>query len=79
MTMARKGQGHLIEPPFLDLRPRLSNTRVHGGNLRMDVILAKLKYGAHHHADGTYDTFSEQLFSPTDSRWPMACGKVSDP
>lgn len=63
LTVAQKGQGALVEPPSLDLRQRLINTRVHGGNLRTDVALAKLHYGEHRHADGTYDTFSEQLFS----------------
>ncbi|KAI3399052.1 hypothetical protein diail_7852 [Diaporthe ilicicola] len=50
------------EPDFLQERIRMINGRIHGGNLRVDAIITRIKFGDHRHADANYDKFFLESF-----------------
>ncbi|KAK2604416.1 hypothetical protein N8I77_007350 [Diaporthe amygdali] len=50
------------EPPSLDERTKMINTRVHGGDLRVDAIICMISFGDHRHADPHYQGFFKDAF-----------------
>lgn len=50
------------EPPSLDERTKMINTRVHGGDLRVDAIICMISFGDHRHADPHYQRFFKDAF-----------------
>ncbi|ROW12780.1 hypothetical protein VMCG_00568 [Cytospora schulzeri] len=53
------------EPPSLQGRLRMINTRIHGGNLRVDALMCKMRIGRDRHEDGNYDVYIDEAFKRT--------------
>lgn len=53
------------EPGSLQGRLRMVNARVHGGNLRVDALMCKIRFGLDRHEDGNYDVYIDESFKRT--------------
>lgn len=66
-------------PDSFQTRGQMINTRVHGGDLRVDAIISQINYGNIRHADGNYDVFFQDGFkrmynlSIDDGLWLGEC------
>lgn len=67
------------EPPNFDIRNRMINIRVHGGDLRVDAVICQINFGDIRHNDGNYDVFFRESFkkmyniSIADGLWLGEC------
>lgn len=67
------------EPPYVNKRNQMINTRVHGGDLRVDAVICHINFGKIRHDHGSYDAFFKQSFkkmynlSIADGLWLGEC------
>ncbi|KAG6364396.1 hypothetical protein INS49_005997 [Diaporthe citri] len=66
LRQLRSYQRHLevnpAEPWGADGRARMINARMHGGNLRVDALMAALNFGYYRHHDAQYDGYIRTAF-----------------
>lgn len=67
------------EPPNISKRNQMINTRVHGGDLRVDAVICQINFGRIRHNHGNYDAFFKESFkkmynlSIADGLWLGEC------
>lgn len=67
------------QPPHVKERNQMINTRVHGGDLRVDAVMCHINFGKIRHNNGNYDVFFKESFKKmynlniTDGLWLGEC------